>query len=60
MLSGQPFDTVKVRLQSMPTPAPGQAPMYTSMMDCVRKTAASEGMGAFYKVRLSAILMTHF
>jgi hypothetical protein len=49
---GQPFDTVKVRLQSMPTPAPGQSPLYTGMVDCVKKTVQREGPSAFYKVPL--------
>lgn len=28
-LVGHPFDTVKVRLQTQPTPAPGEKPQYT-------------------------------
>lgn len=40
---GQPFDTVKVRLQTQ-----GEPPKYTSMLDCVRKTR-KEGLTAFYK-----------
>ena len=41
---------MKVRLQSMPTPAPGQSPLYTGMVDCVKKTIQHEGVTAFYKV----------
>ena len=26
---GQPLDTIKVRMQTMPTPKPGQSPLYT-------------------------------
>jgi solute carrier family 25 carnitine/acylcarnitine transporter 20/29 len=48
-LSGHPLDTLKVRLQTMPTPAPGEAPMYTGMVDCVRKTVKSEGPLGLYK-----------
>ncbi|GES77717.1 mitochondrial carrier [Rhizophagus clarus] len=44
---GQPFDTVKVRLQTQET-KPGEPPKYTSMLDCVRKTR-KEGLTAFYK-----------
>ena len=39
----------QVRLQTMPLPGPGQAPMYTSAMDCVRKTIAKEGPKGLYK-----------
>ncbi|KAF9274973.1 Mitochondrial carrier protein ymc2 [Mortierella alpina] len=46
---GQPFDTVKVRLQTMPAPLPGQAPLYTGTLDCVKKTLAKEGFKGFYK-----------
>ncbi|KAG0212784.1 Mitochondrial carrier protein ymc2 [Mortierella sp. GBA30] len=46
---GQPFDTVKVRLQTMPTPLPGQAPLYTGTLDCVKKTLSKEGFKGFYK-----------
>mmetsp|Transcript_11827 Transcript_11827/g.20281 ORF Transcript_11827/g.20281 Transcript_11827/m.20281 type:complete len:310 (+) Transcript_11827:300-1229(+) len=47
---GHPFDTIKVKLQNMPMPQPGQPPMYTSAMDAVRKTIAEEGIkGGLYK-----------
>ncbi|KAF9334746.1 Mitochondrial carrier protein ymc2 [Podila minutissima] len=46
---GQPFDTVKVRLQTMPAPLPGQAPKYTGTLDCVKQTLAKEGIKGFYK-----------
>ncbi|KAF9182354.1 Mitochondrial carrier protein ymc2 [Haplosporangium sp. Z 11] len=46
---GQPFDTVKVRLQTMPAPLPGQAPLYNGTMDCVKKTLSKEGIKGFYK-----------
>ncbi|RIB05761.1 mitochondrial carrier domain-containing protein [Gigaspora rosea] len=45
VLVGQPFNTVKVRLQ---TQIPGQPPLYSNMLDCVRKTS-KEGFSAFYK-----------
>ncbi|CAG8762435.1 6884_t:CDS:2, partial [Dentiscutata erythropus] len=48
VLVGQPFNTVKVRLQTQPIPIPGQPPLYSSMLDCVRKTS-KEGFSAFYK-----------
>jgi len=46
---GHPFDTVKTRLQDMPKPKPGEAPMYTGAMDVVKKTIKSEGFFGLYK-----------
>jgi len=46
---GHPFDTLKVRLQTMPLPKPGESPLYTGMMDCIRKTLANEGVKGLYK-----------
>ncbi|KAF9435056.1 Mitochondrial carrier protein ymc2 [Entomortierella beljakovae] len=37
------------RLQTMPTPLPGQAPLYTGTLDCVKKTLSKEGIKGFYK-----------
>jgi solute carrier family 25 (mitochondrial carnitine/acylcarnitine transporter), member 20/29 len=39
---GHPFDTIKVKLQSQPTPAPAQLPKYSGAIDAV-KTVAAEG-----------------
>ena len=33
----------QVRLQTMPVPGPGQAPLYAGAMDCVKKTVKAEG-----------------
>ncbi|ELU02093.1 hypothetical protein CAPTEDRAFT_176506, partial [Capitella teleta] len=49
VLSGHPLDTLKVRLQTQPKPAPGQQPLYTGTWDCVQKIAAKEGPRGFYK-----------
>ncbi|CAD5207357.1 unnamed protein product [Bursaphelenchus okinawaensis] len=49
VLTGHPFDTVKVRLQSMPTPAKGQTQLYTGMIDCVKKTYKAEGFTGFFR-----------
>ncbi|CAD5211647.1 unnamed protein product [Bursaphelenchus xylophilus] len=49
VLVGHPFDTVKVRLQSMPAPVKGQTPMYSGMMDCVKKTYKAEGFTGFFR-----------
>lgn len=51
-----PFDVVKSRVQNMPMPAPGQAPLYTSMTDCFVKTVAKEGYGALYQGFVPAFL----
>uniref|UniRef100_A0A914LLD3 Mitochondrial carnitine/acylcarnitine carrier protein n=1 Tax=Meloidogyne incognita TaxID=6306 RepID=A0A914LLD3_MELIC len=46
---GHPFDTVKVRLQTMPRPINGQKPLYMGAMDCARQTVTKEGFFALYK-----------
>ena len=52
VLVGQPFDTVKVRLQTQSA----ANPMYSSVVDCVRKTMAQEGPLALYKGTLTPLL----
>ncbi|KAJ4847810.1 hypothetical protein Tsubulata_011757 [Turnera subulata] len=49
LICGHPFDTIKVKLQSQPTPLPGQAPKFAGAMDAVRQTLAAEGPGGLYK-----------
>eukprot|EP00172_Hildenbrandia_rubra_P003878 Plantae.Rhodophyta-Hildenbrandia_rubra.ctg6799.p1 GENE.Plantae.Rhodophyta-Hildenbrandia_rubra.ctg6799~~Plantae.Rhodophyta-Hildenbrandia_rubra.ctg6799.p1 ORF type:complete len:306 (+),score=47.19 Plantae.Rhodophyta-Hildenbrandia_rubra.ctg6799:611-1528(+) len=49
LLVGHPFDTIKVKLQNMPKPAAGEAPLYTGAMDATRKTIAQEGSLGLYK-----------
>jgi len=49
VLSGHPLDTLKVRLQTQPRPAPGQPPLYSGTLDCAKKILAKEGFGGFYK-----------
>lgn len=50
VLVGQPFDTVKVRLQSAPEGT------YNGAMDVVRKLLANEGPKAFYKGTLTPLV----
>ncbi|CAG8490390.1 13699_t:CDS:2 [Acaulospora morrowiae] len=63
---GQPFDIVKVRLQTQPIPKIGEQPKYTGMSDCVRKIRKNEGLRAFYKgtttplVGIGACVSTQF
>lgn len=49
LVVGHPFDTIKVKLQSQPTPLPGQPPKYSGAIDAVKKTLAAEGPGGLYK-----------
>lgn len=49
VLSGHPLDTIKVRLQTMPTPPPGQEPMFKGTFDCAAKTVKNEGFKGLYK-----------
>jgi solute carrier family 25 carnitine/acylcarnitine transporter 20/29 len=46
---GHPFDTVKTRLQDMPKPKPGEAPLYAGALDCAKKTIQKEGVFGLYK-----------
>lgn len=55
VLAGQPFDMVKVRMQTMPI-VPGQKPLYTGAMDCTRQILAKEGFKGLYR-GMSAPLM---
>ncbi|KAI3693770.1 hypothetical protein L1987_76722 [Smallanthus sonchifolius] len=49
LVVGHPFDTIKVKLQSQPTPLPGQLPKYSGAMGAVKQTLAAEGASGLYK-----------
>ncbi|XP_034572909.1 mitochondrial carnitine/acylcarnitine carrier-like protein isoform X2 [Setaria viridis] len=49
LVVGHPFDTIKVKLQSQPTPPPGRPPLYAGAGDAVRQTLAAEGARGLYK-----------
>lgn len=49
LVVGHPFDTIKVKLQSQPSPAPGKFPKYAGALDAVKKTVAAEGPRGLYK-----------
>lgn len=49
VLSGHPFDTIKVRLQTMPIPEAGKPPIYNGAIDCFQKTVKLEGFKGLYK-----------
>lgn len=46
---GHPLDTIKVRLQTMPVPTPGEKPLYTGTLDCFKTTVRYEGIRGLYK-----------
>lgn len=52
VVMGHPFDTVKIRLQTMPKQLPGARPLYTSALDCTKQIIGREGFFALYKVAL--------
>uniref|UniRef100_A0A0B6Z258 Mitochondrial carnitine/acylcarnitine carrier protein n=1 Tax=Arion vulgaris TaxID=1028688 RepID=A0A0B6Z258_9EUPU len=49
IVAGHPLDTVKVRLQTMPNPLPGQTPAFAGTFDCLMKTVNKEGFIGLYK-----------
>lgn len=49
LISGHPFDTIKVKLQSQPAPLPGQPLKYAGAMDAFKQTLAAEGSRGLYK-----------
>lgn len=49
VLAGHPMDTVKVRLQTMPLPKPGEVALYGGTYDCFKKTIQKEGFRGLYK-----------
>lgn len=49
VLAGHPMDTVKVRLQTMPLPKPGETALYAGTLDCFKKTIQKEGFRGLYK-----------
>lgn len=49
VVTGHPLDTIKVRLQTMPKPEPGQPLLYAGTYDCAKKTVQREGFKGLYK-----------
>lgn len=49
VVTGHPLDTMKVRIQTMPIPGPGQTPLYAGTFDCAKKIFLKEGPRGFYK-----------
>jgi len=48
VITGQPLDTIKVRLQTQNV-KPGETPLYSGTLDCARKTIQKEGFKGLYK-----------
>lgn len=54
---GYPMDTIKVRLQTMPPPKPGEAPIYAGMIDCIRKTIKMDGVNGLFRGILAPLVV---
>eukprot|EP00128_Syssomonas_multiformis_P006590 Colp12_sorted_trinity150504_noHs@31757 len=52
VLTGQPFDTIKVRLQTQST----TNPLYSGVVDCFKKTVSQEGPLALYKGTMAPLV----
>jgi len=49
-IASTPADVVKTRVMNQPTdPTTGRGTLYSSSLDCLRKTVRAEGFGALYK-----------
>lgn len=44
MAAGHPLDLIKVNMQTMEVPKAGEAPMYSSAVDCGRQIIAKDGV----------------
>lgn len=56
VITGHPFDTIKVRLQTMPLSRSGRIPTYRGAIDCACKTVTNEGIRGFYKGMLTPLV----
>ncbi|VDO00354.1 unnamed protein product [Rodentolepis nana] len=56
VITGHPFDTIKVRLQTMPHAGPNQIPLYRDAFDCACKTVTNEGIRGLYKGMLAPLI----
>lgn len=45
--TGHPMDLIKVNMQTMEKPKAGEAPMYSSALDCARKIVAKDGVRSY-------------
>lgn len=56
VFAGHPLDTIKVRIQTQPKPAPGQIPFYSGTFDCFKKTLVNEGVKGLYRGMAAPII----
>ncbi|CAB1315366.1 unnamed protein product [Coregonus sp. 'balchen'] len=56
VFAGHPLDTIKVRIQTMPVPGPGESPLYRGTFDCFKQTLAKEGFKGLYKGMAAPII----
>ncbi|XP_041129386.1 mitochondrial carnitine/acylcarnitine carrier protein-like isoform X3 [Polyodon spathula] len=56
VFTGHPLDTIKVRLQTQPKPAPGQPLLYSGTFDCFKKTLIKEGVSGLYRGMVAPII----
>ncbi|VDM96648.1 unnamed protein product [Thelazia callipaeda] len=56
VISGHPFDTIKVRLQTMTGIPSGKAPIYTGALDCLKQMIVREGFFSLYKGMAAPVL----
>lgn len=49
VFAGHPLDTIKVRLQTMPKPGPGEKALYKGTIDCFSKIVHKEGLLGLYR-----------
>ncbi|XP_065845965.1 mitochondrial carnitine/acylcarnitine carrier protein-like isoform X1 [Oscarella lobularis] len=56
VIVGHPFDTIKVRMQTMPVPLLGELPVYKNAFDCFRKTLSNESWMGLYKGMTAPLL----
>lgn len=56
VIVGHPLDTIKVRLQTQPSPKPGDPPPFKGTFDCAAKTVRNEGFRGLYRGMLAPLL----
>ena len=58
IIVGHPLDTVKVRLQTMPQPSPGEKPMFSGAWNCALQTVKQEGFFSLYRGMLAPLAIS--
>uniref|UniRef100_A0A3P8XR53 Solute carrier family 25 member 20 n=1 Tax=Esox lucius TaxID=8010 RepID=A0A3P8XR53_ESOLU len=57
VFAGHPLDTIKVRIQTMAVPGPGETPLYRGTFDCFKQTLGKEvGIQGLYKGMAAPII----